>query len=164
MLHFSILWCWDYFPANTRHWATIELRHWPKIAQQWLNVSCLLGWEPHWTDGLYSVVILALKPRKSGKIANKCFMIYYGRYRSQLVMAYFCYKQTNFRNVCSNIIKEQYLGGWHCFTCFFFWRIAKFNMAAICWKSHIFTNDYVNCQSNIWIRMFEWSRNLNITK
>ena len=35
---------------------------------------------------LWSVVILALNPWKSGQIANKGFMIYYGRYRSQLAI------------------------------------------------------------------------------
>ena len=33
-----------------------------------------------------SVVILAPNPRKSGQIANKGFMIFYGRYRSQLAI------------------------------------------------------------------------------
>ena len=33
-----------------------------------------------------SVVILTLKPRKSGQIANKGFMIYYDRYKSQLAL------------------------------------------------------------------------------
>ena len=89
-----------------------------------------------------SVVILALSPRKSRQIANKGFMIYYGRYRSQLailkspkenscsnllswrkvsppgvhkwlkngVMAYLCYKQTNFSNVFSNC--QRTIPGW----------------------------------------------------
>ena len=33
-----------------------------------------------------SVIILALNTRKSGQIASKGFMIYYGRYRSQLAV------------------------------------------------------------------------------
>ena len=111
---------------------------------------------------IYSVVILALNPRKSGQIANKSFMIYYDRYRSHLaifkspkqnscsnllnwrivsqpgvhnvmkngVIAYFCYKQTNFRNVFSNC--QRTIPGWlTLFYMFFFCRIAKFKMAAI---------------------------------
>ena len=34
----------------------------------------------------YSVVILALNSRKSGQIANKGFMIYYGRHMAQLAL------------------------------------------------------------------------------
>ena len=43
--------------------------------------------------------------------------------------------------MCSVIVKEQYLGGWHCFTCLLFCGIAKFKMAATCTsyyaKNHI---------------------------
>ena len=33
--------------------------------------------------------------------------------------------------MCAVIVKEQYLGGWHSFTCRFFCRIAKFRIATI---------------------------------
>ena len=47
----------------------------------------------------YSVVILALNPRKSGQIANKGFMIYYGRYRSQVAIL-----KSSKQNSCSNLL------------------------------------------------------------
>ena len=33
--------------------------------------------------------------------------------------------------ICLVIVKEQYLGGLHCYTCLLFRRMAKFKMAAI---------------------------------
>ena len=49
-----------------------------------------------------SVVILVLNPRKSGQIANKGFMIYYGRYRSQLAIL-----KSPKQNSCSNLLNCQ---------------------------------------------------------
>ena len=34
--------------------------------------------------------------------------------------------------MCLAIVKEQYLGGWHCLTCLLFCRISKLKMAEIC--------------------------------
>ena len=45
------------------------------------------------------VVILALNPRKSGQIANKGFMIHYGRYRAQLAIL-----KSPKQNPCSNLL------------------------------------------------------------
>ena len=52
---------------------------------------------PVCTGSGISVVILALNPRKSGQIANKGFLIYYGRYRSQLAIL-----RSPKQNSCSN--------------------------------------------------------------
>ena len=46
-----------------------------------------------------SVVILALNPRKFGQIANKGFMIYYGKFRSQLKIL-----KSPKQNSCSNLL------------------------------------------------------------
>ena len=48
---------------------------------------------------IISVVILAINPRKSGQIANKGFIIYYGRYRSQLAIL-----KSPKQNSCSNLL------------------------------------------------------------
>ena len=44
--------------------------------------------------------------------------------------------------MCLVIVKEQYLGGWLCFTCLFFCRIAKFKMAAIC--TSYYANNHIS--------------------
>ena len=54
-------------------------------------ITCLL---------LISVVILALNSRKSGQIANKGFMMYYGRYRSKLEIM-----KSPKQNFCLNLVE-----------------------------------------------------------
>ena len=107
----------------------------------------------------YSVVILALNPRKSGQIANKWFIFYYGRYKPQLelpskplfklvkltnvhqeyitwwknrVMVYLCYKQTNFRNMFNNY--QRTIPGW--LTLFYMYPFSQ-NDTSYYAKNHI---------------------------
>ena len=66
-------------------------RRWADVVQMLLQMFCA-----YW---FYSVVILSLNPRKSRKIAHKGFMIYYGRYRSQLAIL-----KNPKQNSCSNLL------------------------------------------------------------
>ena len=97
-----------------------------------------------------SVVILVLNPRKSGEIANKGFMIYYGRYSSQLVIL-----KSPRQSSCSNLLN---------------WRIVsppgvhdemKKNgmMAYLCCKQTDLRNVFSNCQRTIpeWLTLFYMS-------
>ena len=135
----------------------------------------------------FSVVILALNPPKSGQIANKGFMIYYGRYRSQLAIL-----ESPKQNSCSNLLNWRIVSppGVHNV-------IKKWSDGISLLQAANFSNVFSNCQRTIpgwltlfyispfsqngeirgwqqyalaimlkiiWIRMFGGSRILNITK
>ena len=97
-----------------------------------------------------------LNPRKSGQIANKGLMIYYGRYRSQLAIL-----KNPKQNSCSNLLNWRIVSqrGVH--------NVMKKWSDGIFYKQTNFKNVFSNCQRTIlpgWLTLFYMSLFCRIAK